>query len=61
MFQAPSFRSVVFDEDSNIALENIYRQITNEAISVYAGIVIETTIPKGKGIDVSKSNVGIED
>jgi len=54
-------KTFFFYQDNNIALENTYKNISNEKISVYAGIVIETIIPKGMGVDVNKSNEGIED
>jgi hypothetical protein len=48
-------------EDNNILLENSYKNITNENISVYAGIVIKLVVPKGKGVDVNKSKECLED
>ena len=48
-------------QDNNICLENSYKNITNENISVYAGIVIELIVPKGSGVDANKSEDCMED
>lgn len=47
--------------DENIIIENEYRKAAEECISGYAGIVIKCVIPKGKGLDVNKSEYAVED
>lgn len=47
--------------DEDILIEDAYRKVTKEKISGYAGIVIKTIIPKGSGVDINKSEYGVED
>lgn len=47
--------------DNNIFIENNYRKATNEYVAGYAGIILKTVIPKGKGLDLSKTRFSVED
>ena len=58
---AKNKKSFFFFNDNIIALENSYKNLTYENISVYAGVVIEIVIPQGEGVDVNRSDCGVED
>lgn len=47
--------------DDKLFIENEYRKVTEESISGYAGIIIKCVIPKGEGLDISKSEYAVED
>lgn len=55
-----SRKSYYFYLDRELALEHEYFSAFGDNISGYAGVVIETVIPKGQGIDLSKTKFQIE-
>lgn len=55
-----SKKSYFFYLDKELALESEYYSTFGDKISGYAGVVIETIIPKGQGIDLNKTHFQIE-
>lgn len=55
-----SKKSYYFYMDKSLAFESEYYSTFGDKISGYAGVVIETIIPKGQGIDLSKTDFQIE-
>lgn len=49
-------KTFFFHHDHNIALEHSYKNMFKENLSGYGGVIIETIIPEGKGVDINRTN-----
>lgn len=47
--------------DPDNSIERDYKREAFEKISGYAGVIIKTVIPKGKGLDLNKTRFAVED